>query len=89
MKLVTPHIVKQNTCMKRAISPHERLTTTLRFLATGRNYKDLEFTTTISKQALSEIVPETCKACNTDEGLPYLKQYLLIKKYAMKLQNKK
>lgn len=52
LKLVTPHIVKQNTCMKRAISPHERLTATLRFLATGRNYKDLEFTTTMSKQAL-------------------------------------
>ncbi|KAJ8975151.1 hypothetical protein NQ317_012429 [Molorchus minor] len=42
--------------MRTAISPHERLTATLRFLATGQ---DLEFTTIISKQALSEIIPET------------------------------
>lgn len=62
LELVTPHITKQDTCMRTAISPHERLTATLRFLATGRSYKDLEFTTIISKQSLSEIIPETCKA---------------------------
>ncbi|KAJ8939877.1 hypothetical protein NQ318_023217 [Aromia moschata] len=62
LELVTPHIIKENTCMRTAISPHERLTATLRFLATGRSYKDLEFTTIISKQSLSEIIPETRKA---------------------------
>ncbi|XP_074034628.1 uncharacterized protein [Leptinotarsa decemlineata] len=62
LELVTPHIIKENTCMRTAISPHERLTATLRFLATGRSYKDLEFTTIISKLSLSEIIPETCKA---------------------------
>lgn len=44
LELVTPHINKENTCMRTAISAHERLTATLRFLATGRSYKDLEFT---------------------------------------------
>ncbi|CAH1981845.1 unnamed protein product [Acanthoscelides obtectus] len=46
--------------MREAISAHERLSATLRFLATGRSYKDLEFTTIMSKQSLSEIIPETC-----------------------------
>jgi hypothetical protein len=48
--------------MRKAISPHERLSATLRFLATGRSCKDLEFTTIMSKQILSEIIPETCRA---------------------------
>lgn len=60
LELVSPHIEKQNTCMRKALSPHEKLTATLRFLATGRSYKDLEFTTCISKQALSVLIPETC-----------------------------
>nr|XP_022911033.1 uncharacterized protein LOC111422060 [Onthophagus taurus] len=61
LELVTPHIIKENTCMRTAISPHERLAATLRFLATGRSYKDREFTTIISKQSLNEIIPETCE----------------------------
>ncbi|CAH1998880.1 unnamed protein product [Acanthoscelides obtectus] len=48
--------------MRTAISPHERLSATLRYLATGRNYQDLKFTTVISAQAFSEIIPETCQA---------------------------
>ncbi|KAJ8882316.1 hypothetical protein PR048_014118, partial [Dryococelus australis] len=51
--------LKQDTCMRKAISPHERRTVTLRFLATGRSYKDLEYTTIESKPALSKIIPET------------------------------
>lgn len=48
--------------MRTAISPHERLTATLRFLATDRSYKDLEFPTIISKHSLIKIILETCKA---------------------------
>lgn len=76
LELVTPHIKKENTCMRAAISPHERLTATLRFLATGRSYKDLEFTTIISKQSLSEIIPETCEAI-----------YKVLKKDYLKVRN--
>ncbi|KAL1505187.1 hypothetical protein ABEB36_004808 [Hypothenemus hampei] len=56
-----------------AISPHERLTAMLRFLATGRSYKDLEFSTIISKQALSRIIPETCEASYNVLKKEYLK----------------
>jgi hypothetical protein len=29
--------------MRQSISPHERLTVTLRYLATGRSYTDLQY----------------------------------------------
>lgn len=60
--LITPLIQHQDTNMRRAITPHERLSATLRFLATGRNYEDLKFSTIISPQALGKIIPETCDA---------------------------
>lgn len=60
--LVTPYIEKQDTCMRQAISPHERLSATLRFLATGRSYEDLKFSVAISAQSLGKIIPETCRA---------------------------
>ena len=62
LRLVSPLIEKRDTVMRRAISPHERLTATLRFLATGRTLKDMEYSTAISKPALSLIIPQTCEA---------------------------
>lgn len=62
LKLVTPLIARQDTTMRSAITTHERLSATLRFLATGRNYEDLKFCTAISPQALGRIIPETCSA---------------------------
>ncbi|XP_047998551.1 protein ANTAGONIST OF LIKE HETEROCHROMATIN PROTEIN 1-like [Leguminivora glycinivorella] len=62
LKTVSPYIEKQDTIMRNAISPHERLTVTLRFLATGRSYECLKFSAIISPQALGKIIPETCEA---------------------------
>lgn len=62
LSLVSPLIMKKDTVMRRAISPHERLAATLRFLATGRSYECLKFSTRISPQALGKIIPETCDA---------------------------
>jgi hypothetical protein len=62
LSLVTPLIKKQDTIMRKAVTPHERLTATLRFLATGRSYEDLKYSTIISPRALSYIVPETFHA---------------------------
>ena len=42
--------------MRRAVTPHERLSVTLRFLATGRSYEDLKFSAAISPQALGVII---------------------------------
>lgn len=70
LRLVSPFIAKKDTVMRKAISPHERLSATLRFLATGRSFKDMEFSTAISKPALCKIIPETCEAI-----------YKVLKKY--------
>ncbi|RVE48412.1 hypothetical protein evm_006973 [Chilo suppressalis] len=70
---VTPLIKKQDTIMRTAISPHERLTVTLRFLATGRTYECLKYSALISPQALSKIIPETCAAIYKVLQKDYLK----------------
>lgn len=55
-------IEKVNTIMRESVTAEERLTATLRYLATGNSYEDLKFSTAISPQLLSKIIPETCTA---------------------------
>jgi hypothetical protein len=62
LSMVTPMIKKEDTVMRKSISAHERLSVTLRFLATGRSYEDLKFSSAISPQALGKIIRETCQA---------------------------
>ncbi|XP_046685699.1 putative nuclease HARBI1 [Homalodisca vitripennis] len=62
LRIVTPLITKQDTKMREAITPHEKLTATLRYLSTGRTMEDLKFSTRISPQTLGRIIPETCSA---------------------------
>jgi hypothetical protein len=65
--------------MRQAATPHERLRATLRFLATGRSYEDLKFSTIMSPQALGNIIPETCRAiCKV------LKEYYKVRVYNVK-----
>jgi hypothetical protein len=45
LSLLTPLIEKQGMIIRNAATPHERLPTTLRFLATGRSYEDLNYST--------------------------------------------
>lgn len=61
LNLVGTHLQKQNTVMREAIPPEERLIATLRFLATGRSYEDLKFSTCIAAQTLGQLIPETCQ----------------------------
>ena len=60
--LVRPLISKQNTHLREAVSAEEGLVVTLRYLASGREYNDLKFSSAISPQLLSKIIPETCHA---------------------------
>lgn len=62
LDLVKERITKKDTVMRASIPAEQRLTATLRFLATGRSYEDLKFTTGISVSLLSAIIPETFKA---------------------------
>jgi hypothetical protein len=73
LELIRPKITKQNTVMRNAISAEERLTFTLRYLATGNSYEDLKFSTAISPQSLSAIIPETCWAIYDALKKDYLK----------------
>ncbi len=86
LQLVSPKIEKQSTVMRQSISPHERLSATLRFLATGRTYKDMQYSAIISQQSLSSIIPETCHAIYES-----LKKYIkvnCIKNIFFKMFNK-
>lgn len=48
--------------MRQSIKPAARAEATLRYLATGCCYTSLQYSTRISKQSLSSIIPETCDA---------------------------
>ena len=53
-------LAKKNvTLIRQTITPHERVTAILRFLAKGRSYEDLKCSTIISPQTLSCIISET------------------------------
>ncbi|VVC25995.1 Hypothetical protein CINCED_3A007474 [Cinara cedri] len=65
LKLVTSNIQKQNTIMMEAISVNERLSITLRYLATGNTFEDLTFLSAILPQSISNIVQKTCQAIIT------------------------
>lgn len=62
LRRVTPFIKYEDTPMRKAITPHERLSVTLRYLATGRALNDLKFSAIIATSTLSSIIPETCDA---------------------------
>ncbi|XP_034834262.2 uncharacterized protein [Maniola hyperantus] len=59
--LLKPHITKQNTRFREAISSRERLALTLRFLTTGDCYKTLSFSYRIGNSTVSKIVTEVCQ----------------------------
>ena len=61
LERVAPIIEREETVMREPISPGARLEATLRFLATGKSYADLQYSTRISKQRLSVIIHETCE----------------------------
>lgn len=75
LSMVAPLITKMNTNMRESISANERLAVTLRYLATGRTFEDLKFTSIISLTTISLIVIETCEAIIT-----VLKDYIQVLK---------
>ena len=65
LSLVQPIVQKENTNMREAVCPSMRLSATLRFLATGNKFEDLNSLTAISPRSLGGIVIETCEAIIT------------------------
>lgn len=53
LTLVTPFLTKEDTVIRTSISPREKLALTLRYLATGRSFKDLRFSCIFSPESIS------------------------------------
>ena len=69
LELIEPDITRcQVTGGHKVISAAERLTLTIRFLATGETYRSLSFQFCISKSAISYIVNEVCQAIEKNIG---------------------
>ncbi|XP_011883714.1 PREDICTED: uncharacterized protein LOC105570872, partial [Vollenhovia emeryi] len=62
LEKVTPLIEKQNTDMRQSIPPSERLSLTLRHLATGESQESLRLSFRIGQSTISRIVKEVCSA---------------------------
>lgn len=75
LEMVSPLIRKHDTNMRQAITPHERLSATLRYLVSGCTLAELKFPTAISPQALGQIIPETSRAI-----LSCLQEYMKVSK---------
>jgi hypothetical protein len=63
--MVIPSKQKDTTVIRDAIPASQRLSATLRFLATGQSFEDLKFLTAIALQDLGNIIIETCQAIIT------------------------
>ncbi|XP_036320482.1 protein ALP1-like [Rhagoletis pomonella] len=62
LELISPYITKQDTVMRAAISPKEKLAVTLHYLATGSYFKQVRYTAIMSRQAISEAIMDSCEA---------------------------
>lgn len=62
LALVSPHITKEDTVMRASIPASDRLILTLRFLATGDNFRSLQFLFRIPHNTISTVIPEVLDA---------------------------
>ncbi|XP_026673863.1 uncharacterized protein LOC113465000, partial [Ceratina calcarata] len=62
LESIRDDISRQNTTFRKAVTAEERLAITLRYLATGDLYTSLQYLFNVSKQLISKIVPEVCRA---------------------------
>ena len=62
LSLGTPLITKLLTDYREPIPPEQRLSLTLRHLATGESQISLSLQYRIGRKTISKIIPETCKA---------------------------
>jgi hypothetical protein len=61
LKLVTTFLLRKDTNTRHCLPVNERLAVTLRYLATGRNFEDLKFSTVKSPSSVSTAIIETCE----------------------------
>ena len=62
LEKVMPYIKKKTTHLRLPISSEEKLTLTLRFLATGESYQSLMYQYRVSDKTISKFIPEVADA---------------------------
>lgn len=62
LELIKPAIAKQDTNMRAAVPPQDRLAITLRHLATGESQQSLSYQFRVSQCLISSIIPTVCSA---------------------------
>ena len=62
LSLVGPSIRRQDTSFRKAVSPGERLSITLRFLVTGDSMQTISFSYRVGHSTVSGIIDSTCDA---------------------------
>ena len=72
LSLIGPKIQRQNTNLRSAISPAERLAVTLRFLATGDSMQTIAFSYRMGHSTVCTIIPEVCDAIWDALSITYL-----------------
>lgn len=60
INLIIPKIAKNDATFRKPIGEQERLATTLKYLATGESFTSLQYLIRITKQVISNIMPEIC-----------------------------
>lgn len=73
LSAIRPDIEKQDTRMRAAINPEEKLSVTLRFLATGENFTELDYNSKLSQSFLSTAIIDVCEAIYKRLKSQYLK----------------
>ncbi|XP_035919354.1 protein ANTAGONIST OF LIKE HETEROCHROMATIN PROTEIN 1-like [Anopheles stephensi] len=73
LSLIAPKICRENTNMRKAITPKQRLAIALRYLATGDSYESLAYLFRVSSRSVSHIVQKVCSCLIQD-----LKEYVKL-----------
>ena len=73
LETLNPLLKKEDTVMRDSLCPRLKLAATLRFLATGACYSDLQHLFRIHKSTLSKIIPETYRLIYNTMKSRYLK----------------
>ena len=68
-----PHLARQATNHRAPISVGEKLTLTIRHLATGESYTSLSCQFRVGRSTISKFLPEVCRAIQDDFTREYLR----------------
>ena len=58
LNLIEEDITRQNTHLRESIPATVKLAATIRFLATGENYSDLQYQFRVHQSTLGQFIPE-------------------------------